>query len=317
MTRASDAKRRETGSGEPRRENDGRRRGRLTEDDQSPRYGRRTALKALGAGLLTTGFAGAAHGQERFPPASRTNWGKPRALGAGTAATFLTTGGRGRARYLGIWFTADALDSLPEDTHEGPSHVTTLPLPAAADETPFQWVTVDWNPEGHIPEAVYDVPHFDFHFYFADQQTVEQRVPPGQCDENGDGTAEFGVPCAVQERGTEPLATAQRPPGYVSTEETIPHMGNHWVDPNAPEFTGDPFTHTWIWGSFDGRLWFMEPMITTEFLRNLRGRVQADITMPRAFPKAGRYPTRYAVRYLRAQDAYAVVLRNFERFDAA
>ena len=33
--------------------------------------------------------------------------------------------------------------------------------------TPFQWVSVNWNPMGHPPPAppVWAVPHFDFHFY--------------------------------------------------------------------------------------------------------------------------------------------------------
>ncbi|WP_158059050.1 DUF5602 domain-containing protein [Halorussus halophilus] len=289
----------------------------VTKSGETRRYDRRTALKTIGTGLFATGLSGTALAQDGFPPTARTDWGKPQRLGAGTAATFLTTGDEGRARYLGIWFTAEALEALPEDADEAPSHITTLPLPAVASSTPFEWVAVDWNPEGHIPEAVYDVPHFDFHFYFADQETVEQRVPPGECDADGDGTVDFDVPCAVQETGTKPLPQAQKPPGYVSTQETVPVMGDHWVDPNAPEFTGEPFTYTWIWGSFDGQLWFMEPMVSAAFLRELRGKVQADISMPAAFPEAGRYPTRYVVRYLRNQDAYAVVLRNFRQFDAS
>jgi hypothetical protein len=26
-------------------------------------------------------------------------------------------------------------------------------------------VGLNWNPHGHIPPGVYDLPHFDFHFY--------------------------------------------------------------------------------------------------------------------------------------------------------
>lgn len=289
--------------------------------DRHLRVDRRTALKTVGSGLvalglgLGLGLSGTASAQERFPPSDRTNWGRPRRLGDGTAATFYTEGRSGAPQYLGIWFTTDALDGLPEEP--GPEFSTELPLPAEARAANFEWVSADWNPHGHVPADVYDVPHFDFHFYLMDREAVHEQIPPGECDRNGDGTPEFGVSCDVQERGTESLPDAQLPSGYVSTGETVPLMGNHWVDSEASEFQGEPFTHTWIYGSFDGRITFLEPMITTRFFENLRGRVVVDVKTPERFPTRGFYPTQYVIRHLRRQDAYAVFLRRFRQFEGA
>ena len=43
-----------------------------------------------------------------------------------------------------------------------------LPLPDAVArraDVPFKWVLLNWNPVGHVPPGVYDVAHFDVHFY--------------------------------------------------------------------------------------------------------------------------------------------------------
>lgn len=280
------------------------------------RLDRRAALKAAGVGLLATGLGGSAAAQERFPPSDRTQWGRPVRMGDGMMATFFTRRRSVAPRYLGIWFTADALDGLPEEQSE--EAVTALALPTTAtNATNFEWASVDWAPHGHSPVDVYDVPHFDVHFYTMDRETVQSEIPAGECDADDDGSPDLGVPCEVQERGIEPLPDAQRAPGYVSTEETVPFMGNHWVNQNSPEFQGEPFTHTWIYGSFDGQITFLEPMVTLDFLRNLEGREVEDVATPEAFPEAGYYPTQYVVRYLRRQDAYAIVLRRFRQFDSA
>lgn len=278
------------------------------------RLDRRTVLKTAGTGLFAAGFGGTASGQEGFPPSERTHWGRPRRLGNGVISTFLTLSRSDAPRFLGYWFTEDALDGLPEERgHE--EEDTTVPLPeAAADATNVEWATVGWNPHGHAPEDVYDVPHFDFHLYFTSREEVEEAIPVGECDTDDDGTVDFSVSCDVYERGTEPLPDVQHPPGYVSTDDVVPYMGNHWVKEDAPELQGERFTHTYIYGSFDGQLNFLEPMVTREFLDDFRGRTVTDVETPEAFPEAGFYPTQYVIRHLRRQDAYAIFLRRFREF---
>lgn len=304
------------------------------------RLSRRNTLRLLGAGAFGLAAGPAVAGaQERppFPSGPRTHWGRPERMGDGVMATFAAIGSGGRPKRVGVWFTADALSGLAGDDGETgdheehqadagnafPVHAVDLPMPATLRETdaPIVFAGIDWNPRGHPPFEVYTLPHFDFHFYFVDRATVDADVPPGGCDADGDGQPDAVVPCDVNEKGLKPLAPDQSPPGYVSTEDVVPRMGNHWVLADAPELRGERFTHTLIWGSFDGELTFVEPMITREFLRGLRaGRehmVVTEIAMPEAFPEAGLYPTEYVIRRVRDPDSYVVYLRSFERFPAA
>lgn len=269
-------------------------------------------LRATGSGLVAAGLGGTAGAQEEFPSSERTRWGDSVSVGDGDGRAFLTRGRSGAPRFLGVWLSDDAFRGLPE---EGDHVRHTIPLPdGTANVANVEWLTVDWNPHGHAPADVYGAPHFDFHFYFDSREEVARRIPPGECDEDGDGEVDHPVSCDVYERATEPLPDAQRPPGYVPTDDAVPLMGNHWVAEDAPELQGEQFTHTYLYGSFDGRLNFLEPMITLEFLENLRGRVVAEVATPRRFPTRGFYPTEYAIRRVRDEDAVAVYLRRFRRF---
>lgn len=294
-----------------------------SESDDALRLDRRTALKAVGSGVFVTGFAGTGSAgfaktgatQEGFPPSERTRWGSAASVGNGEARAFLTRRQFRRPRFLGVWLTDDALAGLPE---EGEHVRNTIPLPdGASNLTPFEWLTADWNPHGHAPEGVYDVPHFDFHCYFDSSEEVESQIPPGECDNDGDEEAELPVSCDVYERGTKPLPDAQQPPGYVPTDDVEPVMGNHWVEADAPELQGEEFTHTYIYGSFDGRINFLEPMITREFLENVNGKVVSDVKVPRQFPSTGFYPTQYVIRRIEGEGAVAVYFRRFRQFPGA
>ncbi len=49
----------------------------------------------------------------------------------------------------------------------GSDHVALfLTLPPEAAGTGFRVLQFDWNPHGHEPLGIYDLPHFDFHFYY-------------------------------------------------------------------------------------------------------------------------------------------------------
>ena len=50
-------------------------------------------------------------------------------------------------------------------------------------------------------------------------------------------------------------------------------MGDHLIRPAAPEFNGNDFEHTWIWGRQGGRITFWEPMITIDFFNEVRANV--------------------------------------------
>src|SRR5437868_488939 len=51
-----------------------------------------------------------------------------------------------------------------------------------AVDTPFTYLLVNWNPHGHTPPGIYDLTHFDVHFYL-NQDTERLKIRPGPCME--------------------------------------------------------------------------------------------------------------------------------------
>lgn len=280
-------------------------------DDRS-RLPRRRFLKRIGAaslagGLLPTTVTAAQNGQDRFPPNKGTEWGRSVELGDGEIRTFVTrrerTLRKDKPTLVGIWFSADALSGLP------PDHTEDLIDFPATDITPFTFTQINWNPHGHAPEGIYSIPHFDFHYYLTDRSILDE-IDSGSCE-----GVEAPVSCETYERATEQLPSRAMPPGYIDVGAVEPRMGNHLINPTALEFQGTQFAHTFIWGAFDGRLIFFEPMITKEFIEQRNEEVRTSIAMPETFPEAGWYPTTYVIRYLGDQNAHAVTFEEFERFE--
>lgn len=272
--------------------------------------------------------------------------GESAALGDGEAWTFVTLDASDEPVALGVAFTPDALSGLPAgdgdpQTHDGTHLHLSLP---EENPTNFQWVGLDWNPDGHPPEGIYTVEHFDFHFYLMDEASVEQ-IPFG--------VAAYDIP------------DEQRPTGYVTADELgvpriiEPGMGEHLIDPSSPELSGEPFTHTNIYGVYDpsidpsspdgfldpatgevyppdtceanlpegavplfgkgstGELTFVEPMITKAFFEGLSEEVRTSIGTPEVFPEAGDYPTEYVIDCPGDEDTYTVTMESFESFEGA
>src|SRR5665811_944956 len=86
------------------------------------------------------------------------------------------------------------------------------------------------------------------------------------------------------------------PTSYIIEGATVPQMGTHWLDPfHSPELHGAPFTYTMIYGSNNGNVIFLEPMITRSFLVSGNS---ADIMFPQPSnfsPSATNYPTWYRI----------------------
>lgn len=72
-------------------------------------------------------------------------------------------------------------------------------------------------------------------------------------------------------------------------------MGKHWVDSTSPELNGQPFTQTFIYGTYNGKVTFYEPMITLDFLKDNDSFVRS-IPQPEKFRKTGYYPTELRIR---------------------
>jgi len=304
---------------------------------------RRVALLSL-ALVLLAGLPAAAQEPPKlsFPPSEGTTWGEAADLGDGQIQTFITLDQNGNPSLLGVYFTESALSNLPETPSDGQwdivdasgtvimpccGHELALKFPEEADSTLFKHFVANWNPTGHVPPGVYDVPHFDFHFYLITEEEREAIAPataetmcsvPNPPDAGG-GEHPVPVTCETFEQGMIPLPDDQMPPGYLLVDAVEPRMGNHMINTQAPELAGEPFTHTWIYGAFGGRVTFFEPMITLAFLEERNEEVCTPIAVPEAMPEPGFYPTEYCIRYLAGDDegsgAFVVSLEKFVEYN--
>lgn len=199
----------------------------------------------------------------------------------GKAWTWGQLNANGNPERLGITINDAAINSLPiggtsGHEHGGDNNWILKFNPKLA--TPFDHVGLDWNPAGHEPEPIYGKPHFDFHFYMMSEADVAS-IPPYEVDSS---------------KFKNWPAPDYFPAGYFNAGGGVPQMGAHWVDPSSPEFNGQPFTQTFIYGSYNGQVTFYEPMITLEFLKNTSSFERA-IPQPAKVQKSGYYPTKLKV----------------------
>ena len=190
----------------------------------------------------------------------------------------------GKPVTVGIRIPGSLLTSLP-----GNSSSVAVNLPSAVP--PFDHVQLDWNPQGHMPDGIYNLPHFDVHFY-----TISREA-------RADISCHGADLVNCEKRPEDRLI----PKGYVPTPGGEPSMGAHWINPLSPEFNGERFTHTLIYGFYKGQMTFIEPMITTEFLLS-HNDVAIPVAQPMGVVDPGFYPTLYTVRWLSVADVYEISL---------
>ncbi|MCK9986739.1 MAG: hypothetical protein AzoDbin1_03211 [Azoarcus sp.] len=243
-----------------------------------------TALATLGTGMaLAEGKAAVFEG-------------KPVKIGQGTAHTVVRTGADGAVAAIGVVFTEGMLDGLPVAAPgANPLFSYVLGMPAKGPKTAVDHVMIDWESLGHPPPQVYDVPHFDFHFYVVSREEVSK--------------VRFNGPNDSADPGQQPPAELM-PAGYSLPPGTaVPRMGVHAINPTAPEFQKQPFTATFIYGYYKKRLTFVEPMASLEFFRS-KPSFSAPVPRPAKYSKSGTYPSRYSVGYDDAKKVYEVMLEE-------
>jgi hypothetical protein len=102
------------------------------------------------------------------------------------------------------------------------------------------------------------------------------------------------------------------PAHYVNPGGTsVPMMGAHWIDPASHEFHGQTFDKTLIYGTWDGRVIFVEPMITRAFIE-ATPEATFEIAPPEKVPAPGWYPSSFAVRHDAEAKEYRIALTGFE-----
>ncbi len=178
---------------------------------------------------------------------ANTFYGPQVHMGDGKARTFISIDRSGKPLEMGFEMTEGAMYGLPEDEHDFEAATFVLPLHQKAQQaTAFDHLVVNWNVHGHEPPGVFDIPHFDFHFYMI-TMAEQMAIPPYE----------------VNPTGFDNLPPPSYwPATYVPIPGGVPQMGKHWISTSfAP-----PFTKTMIYGSYDGRFTFIEPMVTRAFI---------------------------------------------------
>ena len=281
------------------------------------------ALGALGA------LAAACNDESTSPnDGARRVYGAALAVGNGTARSYILTDGDDTPVEVGVALDEKAMEGLPApmamppssgDGHEHvDTHIYDLAMPAQ-NPTPYKFVELDWNPAGHEPPGIYDIPHFDFHFYTI-AKTERDAIDPTAL-----GEAQF-----LAKSATLP-PDEQRAPNFVALTApgtpivAVPHMGVHWIDIRTPELQGmlghpenaKPFTTTFIHGSWDGKFIFDEPMITRAFImgrKTAATAAQRDSLISLPLPgrtTAGLTPGAYRVTYDADAKEYRIALTQF------
>jgi hypothetical protein len=268
------------------------------------------------------------------PATIHREYGRPQRIGNGKVRTYITVDQKNRAVPLEVGVALDetAMYGLPtipmpmpmdaddDRTTHGHDHsgmtVILLDLPEQ-NPTPYRFVQFDWNPNGHEPAGVYDLPHFDFHFYTVPVEVRNSILPsdPSYATKAASfpGT-EFRAPFYID------AATAAHIPPALAT---VPQMGLHWLDVRSPELqmlTGHPeaykpFTKTFIYGSWNGAFIFDEPMITRDYIMAKKSAIDPTVvdeiipvpTAPRYAPK-GYYPNAYRILYDASAKEYRIAL---------
>ena len=226
--------------------------------------------------------------------------GAPVPMGNGTIHCWSAFDDKGNPTALGMSLTDGALENLPDSMNHpsGNDHsnvfAAELP-PDIVSKTPFLHVAANWNPKGHVPNGIYNKAHFDFHFYMIG--SAERKQIP---DYGADSTKFKIYP----------------PAGYLPSDffhpgGGEPEMGAHWISLNAPELQpGGEFTETWVYGTYDGKVTFFEPMVTYSLLKNLTEDYVKNIPRMPKVQKSGFYPT--LMRLKHKDGLYVICLENFE-----
>ena len=214
------------------------------------------------------------------------------AMGNGFARSWISINHSDVPLELGIELTDGALYGLPQDPADFAAATFLLPLHQKAKAaTAFNHIVINWNVHGHEPDHVFDIPHFDFHFYMISEQE-QTSIPP--------------YPLAPASFDNLP-PNSYWPDLYVPTPGGVPTMGKHWINTTfAP-----PFSKTMIYGSYNGRFTFVEPMITRDYL--LQGDSFSEAySQPHVFvPNNKFYPQTYNIYKDDASSKHYITLSNF------
>jgi hypothetical protein len=268
-----------------------------------------TRFMTLTAALVVSAAAFTACGDDDDDvsgPEPGVEFGPSLAFGDGLARSFVKLDDAGVPNEIGLRITEDALVGLPETppANDPAALMITLQLPAEAAAIGFDHVDLAWNPQGHEPPGVYDLPHFDVHFYTISPAEKNAILP----DDPQFAEKAANLPAA----GVTP-PTYVPPPGDPAAL-AVPRMGLHWTSTEAPEANGETFTNTLLFGSWDGRFIFMEPMITKAYLET-HPTATISVPQPAGWVATTHYPTSYTLTFDESAREFRIALAGLTPVD--
>ena len=244
---------------------------------------RSSAVTATGLalGLAGCGGSGTSSGNQTVAGASQL-------VSGATVSTYAQLDSNNTVLAAGALVPLTVLTNPPAAPGTGNAGaIVTLAFPAQVQQSTYlNHFEMHWEPSGH-PPAVFQVPHFDLHFY---NQTVAQVA-------------------AVAPPDPTPPASDHVPAGYTypGPAQTVPQMGVHAIDPTQLQ---NGFTDVMIAGFYGGRMTFVEPMATQALLAQKK-----DFTLvvprPAVLGLATRYPTKFTATYDAGSDAYTFEFSDF------
>ena len=196
---------------------------------------------------------------------------------------------------IGIEMTPQALQGLPTEDH-GATIIAPLHI-KARQLTPFTHIGVNWQPYGHS-NTPFIKPHFDIHFYIISNEERE-AIP----EYSARTASAFNLP--LPGSAYMPLDYS-RPPGQGAV---YPQMGKHWLPLALAPYL--PFTKIMVYGSYNGKFIFVEPMISLDYLLANIDSKNNDYSQPLKFKKAGYYPSKYNIYRDPKTGNIKITLTNF------
>ncbi len=250
----------------------------------------RGCTAALAASLafgLAFGLAGCG-GSGSSDNGTRMISGASQQVAGATVSTFARVDSNNTVLMAGARVPLTLLTNPPAEPGTGNAGaLVTLAFPAQVQQSTYlNHFEMQWEPDGH-PPAVFQVPHFDLHFY---NQTVAQVA-------------------AVAPPDPMPPAADHIPAGYLypGADQSVPQMGVHAVDPSQFQ---NGFTDVMIAGFYGGRMTFVEPMVTQAMLAQKQNFTLA-VPRPAVLGLSTRYPTKFTATYDTGTNAYTFVFSDF------
>jgi hypothetical protein len=197
-------------------------------------------------------------------------------VGNGRAQTFATFSPKGEPKEVGVILTKEAFTGLPST-----NQLYSLEFDTKAKQGMlFDHVALGLSATGHgLPPSGNIGAHFDFRFFMI--STAERIAIPAPTTSGYPAGGGFDV---------------SPPSGYLpanyAMNAAVNQIGRHWGEDVF--HTGHHVDHTMILGTWDGKLTFINPIITLPTLTSGQ-RHSLAFPQPQLFGKKGYYPTKYNI----------------------